>query len=423
MAQFENIKNLLEQSVKLRKTIPTSNTPLHKINKEGLSETQINDLFERIISESTQHSLRMMGHMDTQPFDEAVVADAIVSKLNNNVLFYELSPIATRIEMYMIDYFCQKLSMSDGFGIFCSGGSIANITGLFAAAGGFQNQQTRSDIEMFVSEAAHISIKKAATLIGIDNVTVIHALASGKIDIEQLEQAVKNSDVKTKIIIGTVGTTIQGAYDDIPSMIKIAEHYGCWVHVDAIYGGATIFSETHKHCMDGVQYADSVSLGHQKWMGVPRVSGICILKDKKQMDQRLAMDVPYSVGDQMNLGTWGIQGSRRADAITLWITLCAKGEKFIENWVDTAIEKTHTFYKMLSEDENFEPVHQPEMNLQLFRPKKQVDMLTAHKQLTDKGQEWVSLSTWKQEPVYRAVILHPDTQIENLSNVLDLLKQ
>ena len=423
MFSFKKIPDLLKESNTPRKTIPQSHTPLCKIDKEGLSDAQLNTLLQLVISESTQHSPRMIGHMDTQPFDEAILADTLVSKLNNNLLFSELSPIATRIEMYMIDYFCKKLNMPDGYGTFCSGGSIANITGLFAATGGYQDLYPRSDIEIFVSEAAHISIKKAATLIGVRKITVIQALTTGKMDIDHLEKVIKNSSSKRKIVVGTVGTTIQGAYDDIPSLIHIAQKFDCWVHIDAIYGGATIFSKKHKHCMEGVEHADSVTLGPQKWMGVPRVSGICILKNKKYMDDSLAMDLPYSIGDQVNLGTWGIQGSRRADAVTLWITLCAKGEKCIENWVDTSIEKTLSFYKMLLEDKIFEPVHHPEMNLQLFRPIKPMHMASKHKELTNKGREWVSLSSWKEEQVFRAVVLHPETSTENISNLLNLLKQ
>lgn len=44
------------------------------------------------------------------------------------------------------------------------------------------------------------------------------------------------------MIVATVGTTVEGAIDDVVAISKIADKYDLWLHVDAAYGGVFLAS-------------------------------------------------------------------------------------------------------------------------------------------------------------------------------------
>lgn len=124
----------------------------------------------RLVAEGSAKlgSALMMGHMDTAPHPIAALSDALVSATNNNLLFRELSPIASRIEEAVLEHTIARLDLGENWdGTFVSGGSIANLTALFAACGGFADTSRRADTRLFVPAHSHASIRKAAAVLGV----------------------------------------------------------------------------------------------------------------------------------------------------------------------------------------------------------------------------------------------------------------
>ncbi len=111
--------------------------------------------------------------MDSGPHPAAALTDALVSALNNNLLFREISPFASQVEELLIGDFAGRLGLPPGSaGTFCSGGSIANLTALFAACGGFAAAEDRSAIAVFVPASVHASVTKSAAVLGIPKANI-----------------------------------------------------------------------------------------------------------------------------------------------------------------------------------------------------------------------------------------------------------
>ena len=110
-------------------------------------------LWQEIVERSTRRAEpTMLGHMDTAPHPVAALTDCVVSALNNNLLFRELSPFASQIEEGVIEAFAQRLGLPvSSTGTFCSGGAIANLTALVVACGGFENIESRDRVRLHVS--------------------------------------------------------------------------------------------------------------------------------------------------------------------------------------------------------------------------------------------------------------------------------
>ena len=184
--------------------------------------------------EMVEHSARLaspwaMGHMDTAPHPAAALTDALVSSLNNNMLFREISPLASVIEEQLIEEFASQLGLPLATpGIWASGGSLANLTGLFAAAGGYRDDApSREQVAIVMSERSHASITKAGRILGIPVVTVPPADASsGCIDVGQLDDKIaqlQQSGVTRPVVVGTLGGTVNGHVDDLAALGEICE--------------------------------------------------------------------------------------------------------------------------------------------------------------------------------------------------------
>ncbi len=195
-------------------------------------------------------------------------------------------------------------------------------------------------------------------------------------------------------------------------MHEIAEccqQYGAWLHVDGVYGANLIFSDRYKHYLSGLEKADSVSFAPQKWMFVARLCAMAYIKNQDSYNQGLRWPMAYSASGAHSRGQWGIQGSRRADSVTLYMTLQAIGTQQLSKWIDVSIDHTQDFHAFLKESDVFTPAHKPEMNLQIF------DLANAERNrefqatLAENGGPWVSLGRWKNQDVLRAVLLHPET--------------
>ena len=405
--------------------IPAAGHDLPPISAAGQGTDALPELWRMVAADSAKlGSGLMMGHMDTGPHPIAVMSDALVAALNNNLLFRELSPVASRIEEAMVGHFIARLGLAGGWaGTFVSGGSVANLTALFAACGGFADVADRQATRIFIPAHAHASIKKSAAVLGIApaQIAVIPGDAVGKPDPAALDAMLASDASRRRIVVAIAGSTIHGAMDPLAAIAKVAARHGAWLHVDAIYGGALAYSRSHNELLHGIAEADSIVLGPQKWLYVPRLSAVLLVRDQQRFDQRLGVDLPYSVTGESHRGKWGLQGSRRADAVVLWLLLQALGTDQLGRLVDDGIARARTLYRLLGDDPVLAPTHEPDLNVQCFRSRTALDdaaTAAAHRRLTEGQGAWVSLARWRDELIFRAVLLSPRTTDDHLRRLI-----
>jgi len=385
----------------------------------------------------------MIGHMDTAPHPIAAFTDAVVSALNNNLLFRELSPAASDIEEHMMSQIGRVMGLSgDWHGSFASGGSLANLTALFAATGGYAGVENRTSVRLFLARGAHQSIFKSAAILGIhpDQINILHGDEQGRLIAGELDQAlsaVTASQKKTTgniirpVVISVAGSTVHGAIDTIPAIADVCERFDAWLHVDAIYGAAAAFSKHHSSVLDGIGRANSVVAGPQKWMYVPRLSAMFWVKGERVFNDALVLGNSYSKASAdapAHRGRIGVQGSRRADAVTLWVLLNYLGCDAVGQAVDSTMAITRSFHDKLNQHPDLEPAHSPDLNVQCFRyadaqlHKRMLGADSPLNKMGSHGMPWVSQSNWGESDLLRAVILSTMTDEEQIQTLLDLLR-
>jgi glutamate/tyrosine decarboxylase-like PLP-dependent enzyme len=250
---------------------------LFGIPETGINLEQINDTLQSLYSTSMNPANpQYIGHMDSIPALTSIIGDMVASTINNNLLSLEMSPFLTKLEYGLIKQFATLFGLPESAGgVFLSGGSLSNLQALVVARNSFKNNIALSKLVIFVSEHAHVSIQKAAMVMGLRTENVIKITTNSKyqMDVANLELQIKKQQEQGNLplaIVATAGTTVTGSIDPLESIANLARTYGIWLHIDAIYGGALIFSDKYKHLLSGIEKADSIAFNPQKWLYIAK---------------------------------------------------------------------------------------------------------------------------------------------------------
>jgi glutamate/tyrosine decarboxylase-like PLP-dependent enzyme len=418
---------------------------LPQLNEIALSETPATDsellgMVQQVMTQSMNPAHpRCLGHMDPMPATASMIGDWVVAALNNNMLSVEMSPIFSQLEPLLMTEIARLFGLGDrAGGLLVSGGSLANLqalamarnTRLACAQVGLAGLAKRP--VFFVSAVAHTSIKKAAMLLGLgqEAAIAIPTNAYSQMDVTALEAAL---DVAYQAghhpfaLVGTAGTTVTGNIDPLPTLAAIAQAHNLWFHVDAAYGGALIFSNTHRDRLRGIEEADSVTFNPQKWMYVSKTCASVLFRDFSLLRQHFQVAAPYmNQGDQwVNLGELTVQGTRHVDVLKLWLSLQHLGKQGYRELIDNSYGLTEEFVQAIRDRPYLQLASEPEMNLVCFRG-------TPDTVSPDRWDEWnaalqryllkeyhafISLPTYQGHAWLKAVLLNPYTTSEDIQAI------
>lgn len=279
----------------------------------------------------------------------ALLGDWVASLSNANMHTYQMSPIATLMELELINKWNHLLGFNEGDGVMASGGSQANLIAMMLArhqkVGDCKKKGLQGKVLVaFVSDQAHYSNLRAANLLGIgtDNLVSVASDDDGRMIPHELDKQIIVSLQKgySPFYIGlTAGTTVTGAFDPIRACAEIAKQYKLWLHVDGAWGAPVLFSKKHRHLMKDTKLADSVSWDAHKLLNVPlTASGIQVRKAGLLKDAISGGGAEYlfhqDENADYNLGERSIQCGRRADALKVWMSWKSIGSDGFAKKVD-----------------------------------------------------------------------------------------
>jgi aromatic-L-amino-acid decarboxylase len=322
-------------------------------------------------------SPRYFGLFNPAPLPLTVWVDALCSAVNQNAAGWRNSPSASAMESCVIRWLCELFGLpASSFGTLSSGGSEANLIALKCArdravteASEYGLADSRAALRVYASEQCHYSVAKSADIVGIGrrNVRLIDTDDRFRIRIDALRATI-DADLAAGYqpccVIGIAGTTSAGAVDPLSALADLAAELRLWFHVDAAYGGALAFSETHRSQLDGIDRADSITFDAHKWMSVPFSCGAVltrlgasVLRDAFDSTPAYLSENRYdTIGDDGSLDffRYGQLGTRRANAMKLWAALRRLGRRGYEQLVDSQIALTKQLANQLATDDDFE---------------------------------------------------------------------
>lgn len=390
---------------------------------------------------------KYIGHMDSLPTLWSVLGDGIASALNNNLLSLEMSPFLTQLEYSLTQQFASIFGLPENAGgVMLSGGTLSNLQALLVARNTKLNLKNGNLFSLgkapvvFTSEHAHSSFQKIGMIMGIgtENVINIKTDKNSKIEISDLEFQIKKQQELGKIpfaVVATAGTTVSGNIDPINEMSAIAKKNDLWFHVDAIYGGAVLFSEKHKYLLAGIGKADSISFNPQKWLYVAKTCSMVLFRNFEKMTENFRISAPYMKEQDMfiNLGEINIQGTKHAEIVKLWLSLLSLGKKGYGELIDYTFSISEKFAEEIRKRNYLKMVSEPELNIVCFRGEPENLSPSETDEWNKNLQEYLvkqtgfflSLPKYKNALWLRAVLLNPFLtfqHIEQLFSEIDAFK-
>ena len=404
----ENLVGFLQEHVvasekelsELEKDFADSDIP----EKPIFVSQQANFLLDKVVAQSVHTSSpSFVGHMTSALPYFMLPLSKIMMALNQNLVKIETSKAFTPLERQVLGMMHRLIYENDtpfykqwmheaghSLGSLCSGGTIANLSALWVArnkllgpdgefkgvnyAGmhGALKHYGYDDVAVLVSERGHYSLGKAADVLGFgrDNLVAVKTDEKNKVDIQDLRakaEALAAKNIKVMAIIGVAGTSETGSVDPLDELADIAEEIGCHYHVDAAWGGPTLFSNKYKSILKGIERADSVTIDAHKQMYVPMGAGLLLFKEPTMVSS-IEHHAEYIIRKgSKDLGSYTLEGSRPGMAMLVQSGLKIIGRSGYEILIEEGINKARSFADMINREDDFELISEPELNILTYR--------------------------------------------------------
>ena len=372
------------------------------------------------------HHPAYMGHQVCPPFPTAVIADLVISTLNQSTAVFEMSPIGTVIEQEVVRWLADRAGYPEtSLGTAVSGGSAANLTALLAARARWNDSGRAGARPVILCSAdAHYSIARAASIMGIDVVKVATD-TEHRLDLDALAAALRENEVMA--IVATSGSTATGAFDDLRAIAALRDKHDTWLHVDAAHGASVVLSERLRPLVDGLDLADSLAWDPHKMLWMSLALGVVLVRDGRWLRRAFEADAPYlfnaeRAGD--NIGEMTIQCSKRADAIKLWLTLQMFGTQPFVAAMEHVTDLTRYLYEAVVASSDFEAMHVPQFNIFCFRHRSDdATNFELRERLIRSGQAWITSTLLKGQRVLRVTMINPRTERGDVDRMLAALRR
>ncbi|MCA1613366.1 MAG: aspartate aminotransferase family protein [Acidobacteria bacterium] len=364
--------------------------------RDGASAEEVFGRFER---EIVPHAMNIpspsyYGLFNPTPLPVGVWADALAAAINQNGAAWRNSPAASVVEGRVLRWLCELVGYGpESYGTMTSGGSEANLVGLKCArdrAGrlvrdeglrgrGGEGPARGGSFVVYGSEQSHYSFEKSVDILGLGrrNFRKIETDARFHIRTDALRREIGRDLAAGNVpvcVAGAAGATSTGVVDPLDELADIAREFGIWFHVDAAYGGALAMSEKHKGKLRGIERADSVTVDPHKWMFVPFAAGAVLVRGGAKV-LRDGFDItPEYLSEErggedaaFDFFRYGQLGTRRFNALKVWMALKTLGTRGYAEIIDRQIELTRYLAARLDEAENFELLGEVETAVCCFR--------------------------------------------------------
>ncbi len=402
---------------------------------DGLSARELLDDLQLLMAGSYQPSHPgALAHLDPPPLTASIVAEMISAGLNNNLLAEELSPSITKLERGLCKWFAEQLLMPEtSGGVAVSGGSITNLMALLVARSKYKKPYD-SNLVVMASEESHVSISRALAVMGLTAGACckISTDDDGKIEMKSLKDQyyrLRSQGKNCFAVIATAGTTIRGAVDPLLDISQFCENERLWLHVDAAIGGSFALNPSTSDLMQGLSKANSLTINPQKILGITKTSSLLLVANIEHLYSCFSTGFPYiepSQGNYFQGGEIGLQGTRSAEVLKLWLGLRQLGKNGIKHLLEGALKRRSYFHKKI--DHTKLKVITGPLHLLAVKPLKSTNndsinwAITTKESLSNQGF-MLSRPFYKGDNYLKAVMGNPHTKLTHIDALAAILNQ
>lgn len=361
-------------------------------------------LLDKVVAESVHTAAPgFVGHMTTALPYFMLPLTKLLTGLNQNLVKTETSKAFTPLERQVLGmlhrlvydrddafYAARLHDPGHALGAFGSGGTVANLTALwvarnraFPAGAGFAGiaragfaaalrHHDCAGAVVLASARGHYSLAKAADLLGLGRDQLV-AVASDRDDrvrpdaVAAACRAWQARGHRVLAIVGVAGTTETGRVDPLAALAEVAADHATHFHVDAAWGGPTLFSPRYRDRLAGIERADSVTLDAHKQLYVPLGCGIALFRDPQALNA-VEHHAAYVIrAGSRDLGSRTLEGSRPGLALLVHSGLRVFGRQGYALLIERGIELARDLAARITAAPDFELVTAPELNILTYR--------------------------------------------------------
>lgn len=302
-----------------------------------------------MLQQSLNHSVKashplFLNQLYAAPDRAGLLADWAVSTINANVHTFEAAPLFTVAERESIRKLCSVCGFDTGSceGVFLPGTSLGNAYALHLGRHEhFPSVCTQGMCKAlheqapcaFVGKHSHYSYGKVAALAGVGTHNIIaveERESDGSMDPNDLRKKAQHArtvlGLSPFFVGATSGTTVKGSFDSLVELREVCNELGgLWLHTDAAWGGAVLFSpwQETKQLIAGIDKVDSAAFALHKLLGMPIQCSPLLVQRKGLLASANSSGASYlfqpdKLHPEQDMGDLTLGCGRRGDGFKLW---------------------------------------------------------------------------------------------------------
>mgnify|MGYP002712701671 CR=1 FL=1 len=354
---------------------------------------------------------RFLAKLYSAPTVASMCGEMLLSAMNASVHVFSASPALTLVEEECVRALCALYGFgAHADGITMPGGAASNTLAVQTAlCGAFGGAYRRGGIfalvhtlteqhgrvgpgarpALLTSAESHFSIDRAALAsgLGMDAVVHIESDEHGRMRVDALERMLAEMCGDPAhprgmpfFVNATSGTTVLGAFDPLPEIAALCEKYGCWLHVDASWGGAAVFSPTLRDTLlRGVERAQSLTVNPHKLLNVTHQCSFLLVQEARVLSEH-AIHAGYLFHDYQGIEHAQVADramktlgcGRRGEALKLYLTWRQVGTRALGAHLDAGVRVAHEVLAAIRANDALElgPLAAPLFLQICFRPRR-----------------------------------------------------
>ena len=407
-----------------------------KLAKEGITDSQLKDSLNELLLRSTKSSSKMFfNQLFGGRHSKAVLGDLLSVMLNNSMATYKIAGPQVAVEKEVLSQVCNLIGYNNNSGgTFPTGGSMSNFMSLVMARDrvslDIREKGITKKLTAYTSENAHYSLSKNASFTGIGrgNVRYIKADKYGRINVLEFEKQVKDDLINGFIpfyLNATAGTTVLCAFDDIKALAPTCQKHNIWLHLDGAFGGGVIFSDKHKHLVDGVNQTNSFCFNAHKILGAPLSTSVLVTKEKNDLHNSFNNNASYlyqTHDDEFNLGQKSFECGRRNNALKLWTMWKAIGTNGIASIVDHEFKLADVAREYVKNNSDYK-LYSFEESLSICFNYKDFDAEDLCSKLYESNTLMIGFGNFQAKSFVRLVIVNCENSLDDITRFFKVLEE
>ncbi|MEU7069107.1 aminotransferase class V-fold PLP-dependent enzyme [Streptomyces narbonensis] len=363
------------------------------------------------------------AHLHTPPLALAAAADLAASALNPSMDSWDQAPAASALEALVTAALAAEAfpAARHPDALVTTGGTESNQLALLLA------RERQGAVRTVVGANAHHSFHRAAWLLGLPAPVTVPT-PHGVLEPAALAETLAHTEGPV-LVAATAGTTDEGLIDPLPELADVCAAHGAELHVDAAYGGPALLSRTHRHLLDGLDRARTVTVDLHKLGWQPAAAGLLAVRDAADLDV-LGHTADYlNADDDTEAGLPDLLGrslrtTRRPDVLKTAVTLRALGRSGLGALVDACMTLAQDLADLVEKTPRLDLRARPTLTTVLFRPAAADDEAVAaiRRTLLAEGRAVLGRAEADGRLWLKATLLNPHATPGDLAQLITLVE-